>query len=139
MAIILQHIHIFIPLPLIYETNNFAEHYANEIHVISILNIELSGRILLIIEQVVVKCVLKEPYNKMSDIEAFLRLDRNFQRINITTGSTGGRIEKSLGIRNEIQKRSNDGAEYSDKFLMDEQKKLFQVIAVILMFRRRFT
>lgn len=63
----------------------------------------------------------------MADIEAFLKMDRSFQRIDITTGTTGGRIDKSLGIRQDIQKRPDD-ADYSAKYLKDQQEKLFQVI-----------
>lgn len=64
----------------------------------------------------------------MSDAEPILRLGKNVQRMNISTGTTGKSVEKSLGIRND--QVSNDAAAYSKNMLMDEQKKLFQVIAV---------
>lgn len=63
----------------------------------------------------------------MADIEAFLKLDPNFQRLNITAGTTGGRIDKSLGVSQDIQQRPDNG-DYSAKYLQDQQDKLFEVI-----------
>lgn len=63
----------------------------------------------------------------MADIEAFLRLDKNFKRINISAGTTAGRIDKSVGVRPNVKPRPSD-VDYSAKYLKDQQEKLFQVI-----------
>lgn len=63
---------------------------------------------------------------KMADIEAFLRMDKNFERITITTGTIGGRISNMVGVGQEIKQRPQN-ADYSAKYLNDQQAKLFEV------------
>lgn len=68
----------------------------------------------------------------MADIAAFLRMDGSFQRVNISAGSTAGHVDKT-GMRQKIQKRP-DNAEYSVKYLRDQQEKLFQVFGQTMCF-----
>lgn len=63
----------------------------------------------------------------MDEVNAFFDLSKPFERINISAGTTDGRILKCESIDQNIKKRA-DHEEYSAQYLENEQQKLFEVI-----------